>query len=260
VHEPWTITGLLHEPSLEAISGEINRHDGPQTDSGAVAACALGFVILVASIGCLIGPGTPGRATPAAAAVCSGLFVSALATVGGFILNRNIYNSDNYRYLVFLLVPMAAGFGLLVDRLARSGRAGVAAALVFSGTVAVVFSLDTMLWYQRFGWLDGLRPVRASREEQTLEWLEQHPEIDAIYGSYWDVYRLSFLTGGRVAGVPYPDYPDRFPEIARRFPGNRPRTLISRNVSRGPFNRHLALKEGGRILLEGKRLWIIDWP
>ncbi len=42
--------------------------------------------------------------------------------------------------------------------------------------------------------------------------------MTAIFGDYWDVYRLSFLTGGRVAGVPLPVYPDRFPEVARRFP------------------------------------------
>ncbi len=34
-----------------------------------------------------------------------GLAVSALATLAGFVVNRNIFNSDNYRYLVTLLVP-----------------------------------------------------------------------------------------------------------------------------------------------------------
>jgi hypothetical protein len=31
-----------------------------------------------------------------------------------------------------------------------------------------------------------------------------------IYGDYWDVYRIAFLSGGRVVGVPFPTYPNRF--------------------------------------------------
>lgn len=258
---PWTIVGLLHEPSLQALSGGVNRPDSPHLSPGALGACLLGLLIFLGATVSLVAvkPTTEG-ATLVASGVRTGLFLSALATLGGFILNRHIYNSDNYRYLVFLVVPIAVGFGLLIDRRART-RAGLVAALVLAGAIAAVFSLDTILWYQRFGWLDdGGRPVRVEKDDPALRWLEQHGDVDAIFGGYWDVYRLSFLTGGRVAGVPYPDYPDRFPEVAKRFPGRRPRTLFARRDGRGPFYRQLSLKEGGSILHEDKNLWIIDWP
>ena len=41
---------------------------------------------------------------------------SALLIVAAFLVNRNIYNSDNYRYLIFLLTPWALGFGLVLGR------------------------------------------------------------------------------------------------------------------------------------------------
>ncbi len=49
---------------------------------------------------------------PARKAVSRGTFGSALLIGLAFLVNRNIYNSDNYRYLIFLLTPWALGFGL----------------------------------------------------------------------------------------------------------------------------------------------------
>ncbi|MFN7145255.1 MAG: hypothetical protein ACK4YP_15890, partial [Myxococcota bacterium] len=39
-----------------------------------------------------------------------------------------------------------------------------------------------------------------------LDWLRANPEVDAIFGDYWDVYRLAFQAGRPVRGVPYPNY------------------------------------------------------
>ena len=36
--------------------------------------------------------------------------------VAAFLVNRNIFNSDNYRYLIFLLTPWSLGFGLVPGR------------------------------------------------------------------------------------------------------------------------------------------------
>ena len=44
--------------------------------------------------------------------------------VAAFLVNRNIFNSDNYRYLVFLLTPWSLGFGLGLHDLSRRGSAG----------------------------------------------------------------------------------------------------------------------------------------
>ncbi len=57
-----------------------------------------------------------------------GLIVSSLAVVGGFLVAPNITNSDNYRYLVFLVVPFSTGVGLWLAGLAGRGRFGLALA------------------------------------------------------------------------------------------------------------------------------------
>ncbi len=44
-------------------------------------------------------------------AISLATLVSALLVVGAFLVNRNIFNSDNYRYLVFLLTPWRLGSG-----------------------------------------------------------------------------------------------------------------------------------------------------
>ena len=67
-------------------------------------------------------------------AVSRGTLASALLIVAAFLVNRNIYNSDNYRYLIFLLTPWALGFGLSLSDLARRGRAGRLAAWTHRGT------------------------------------------------------------------------------------------------------------------------------
>ena len=59
---------------------------------------------------------------------------------------------------------------------------------------------------------------------------KQHREVDRLYGGYWDVYRLSFLTGGRVKGVPVgtlsepiprPDWPVHPPYLVARGTAGR---------------------------------------
>ena len=61
----------------------------------------------------------PGRRS--AAARCS----RRVLIVAAFLVNRNIFNSDNYRYLIFLLTPWSLGFGLVPATTCRA--AGVAA-------------------------------------------------------------------------------------------------------------------------------------
>ena len=40
-------------------------------------------------------------------------------------------------------------------------------------------------------------------------------DVTHVFGGYWDVYRLAFLSGKRVIGIPYPMYPNRFPGWSR---------------------------------------------
>jgi hypothetical protein len=197
----------------------------------------------------------------AQSAVSTGLLLACAAVLAAFVLNRNIFNSDNYRYLVFLLVPWPIGFGLIMNAIARRGLGGRVVAGVLAGAFALVMTRDTARWYQGFGWLDRAgRPVRVAQRDPTLEWLARNPEISHIFGGYWDVYRLSFLSEGGVKGVPYPDFPNRFPEWSRDLPGHRPRTLVARATREGNYYRSAALRDGGRVLARSRELSIIDWP
>ena len=74
-------------------------------------------------------------------AISRGVLASALLIVAAFLVNRNIYNSDNYRYLIFLLTPWALGCGLSLRDLARRGRAGRLAAWLVA---ALLFASDDL--------------------------------------------------------------------------------------------------------------------
>jgi hypothetical protein len=254
------LPGFQSEPSLDAIRGRARWRDPSDPGVLPIGATVLGHLVALAGwTALLVLPGRPRG--PASSLVRGGLIASSLAVVAGFIINLNIYNSDNYRYLVFLLVPTSVGFGLLGEAIARRGRGGRLVlglgTLVFAGFM----TLDTARWYRGYGWLDAaFVPVRRPLADPLLDWLRQHPESTRIYGGYWDVYRLAFLTGGRVRGTPYPNYPDRFPRFSDRLPAHRPRLLMARTDDIGRFNRILALREGGTVLAEGPGYAIIDWP
>ena len=48
------------------------------------------------------------------------------------------------------------------------------------------------------------------------------PDVSHVIGGYWDVYKIAFLSGGRLAGIPFPMYPNRFPWlVARAGAGSR---------------------------------------
>ena len=198
------------------------------------------------------------RAKSARRAIRWGLLASTLAVLAGFLIHPSITNSDNYRYLVFWLVPWSSGFGLMMARLASRRRLGAwALAMGF----AALMTVDTARWYARFGWVDSAyRPARKAVADPALDWLDDHPEVSAILGDYWDVYRLSFLTGGRVRGVPFPQYPDRFPEIGRGLPPGRDRVVIVRPGEFGPLYRARALAMGAREVARGEGLSIVEWP
>jgi len=93
-----------------------------------------------------------------------------------------------------------------------------------------------------------------------LIWLDDHLLVTMILGDYWDVYRISFLTGGRVRAVPFPQYPDRFPEIRRSLHRRRNRALIVRPGEFGPDFRARALAMGAREIGRGEGFSVVQWP
>ncbi len=170
---------------------------------------------------------------PASACASRAALAAALLIIPAFLLNKNVYNSDNYRYLVYLLTPWAIGFGLWFRDLASRGSArGVVAVAVASIFIEVMTS-SVFHWY---------RDTRHYLDEGGLPTVVEHPpwsELDLgihqgrrgggakptgysippdathVMGSYWEVYRMGFLSGGKVTGVPYPMYPNRFPGWSR---------------------------------------------
>ena len=214
---------------MRPIAGSLRSLD-PGSDPVAYAATAVSLGLFLVAMGALIRSGgrskeqhAPADEQIAEAAVRWGLLLSSGAVLAGFILNRNIFNSDNYRYLVYLLTPWSIGFGLAMDGLARRGWRGKLGAAALAAALALLMTLDLAHYYRRYGWIEPtVRPVRRPLRDPVLAWLGEHPEVTGLIGNYWDVYRLTFLTGGRVEGVPYPNYPNRFPEWSRDMPGGRP--------------------------------------
>jgi hypothetical protein len=254
------LPGFQSDPAPEELRGRPRLRDPADYGPLPIAATLLGLGSAAASVLALA---LARRAPDDAAAMLLrwGLLASSLAVIGGFILNRNIYNSDNYRYLVFLLVPVSTGFGLLGGALEGRGRRGRIVAVLMASALAIAMTLDTARWYRAFGWIDGSGiPIAQPPPDPALHWLRSHPEVTRLYGGYWDVYRLSFLTGGRVLGVPYPEYPNRFPDLSDGLPAHRPRLLLARPDPIGRFNRELAERTGGKTLEEGRGFAIVDWP
>ena len=249
--------GLEADPDPRGLAGPGPTSTQRDGHPAAVVVTAFGLSLFAVSLVALAAT----RTTISGASVRWGLLLSAGAVTVGFVLNSKIFNSDNYRYLVTLLVPWALGFGLVMDRLSRRGRGGLAAAMLCGLILAGSMSIDSARWYARLGWIDARgRPVRVPIHDPALAWLDAHREVQALSGDYWDVYRLAFLTGGRVRGVPLPVFPDRFPEWSRNLPGGRPEHLIVRPSRVGAIFYQSALQSGGRVLLRAPGVAIVSWP
>jgi hypothetical protein len=216
---------------------------------GSFAAAMVGLCALVVRIG-----------NAGERAVAAGLLATTCAVVAGFLINRNIFNSDNSRYLVPLLIPWAIGLGIFTSRAGRAPGGGVPMAVAAVG-LAFLFTADTAAWYRRLGWVDEkLVPVRRRVEHPVLRWLDEHPGVGALYGDYWDVYLLAFLTSGKVRGVPFPIYPNRFPEWSAGLREGRPETMLARPTRDGQYFLNAALRDGGKIVHQGRGFSIVSWP
>jgi hypothetical protein len=180
---------------------------------------------------------------PTRRAISLGTFASALLIMAAFLVNRNIYNSDNYRYLIFLLTPWALGFGLVLSDLARRGWAGWLSAWLVAALLFEVMTSATFLWYrdervyvdQRgmpvrlplpdWSELTVVPDVRRGTPAVTTNFVVP-PDVSHVMGGYWDVYKIAFLSGGRLVGVPFSLYPNRFRGWSRGLGPGRGKLLI----------------------------------
>jgi len=250
------------DPLQVGFDAPVRKRGASRDGFGVVAllATVLSLTMFVCSLTSLARFAVRGADRPSRA-MAVGILASSIALTIAFLVNRNIFNADNYRYLVLLLVPWALGFGVLIDGwLRRKGLLRTAAIGVLIA-IPVLFTADTAAWYRQFGWVDQRSwPVRRPLEDPALKWLAENRGVQAVFGGYWDVYRLSFLTGGDVKGIPYPIFPNRFPEWVVDLPGGRPETLLARGTPEGRMFLETALREGGEVLHRRGGLTMVHWP
>lgn len=214
----------------------------------ALALGLFGVALIALAVRMLPRPG----ADPIASALAWAVMTSSGLIVFAFIVNRNIFNSDNYRYLVFLLLPWSLGVGLLTSGIARPG---LRFALIL--VLALMMTLDTIRWYNQRGWLRGLSVAPVARRDPMLGWLSAHPEVESLRGPYWDVYRLAFLLDRPLRVVPRAGEPNRFPEWGRR---GEPRYEFMRPDPEGLARLNRALEAGATELHRTRGLVIVEWP
>jgi hypothetical protein len=206
---------------------------------------------------------------PARRAIAAGTLLSGVMIVAAFLVNQNIYNSDNYRYLVFLLTPWSLGFGLCLGDLSHRGARGRMAAGMIAVLLAAGMTIAAFRWY---------RDTRHYLDDRGFPMRREHPpwseltilpdrarkaaprpapgrperytipsDVSHVFGGYWDVYRLSFLSGKRIVGVPYPMYPNRFRGWSGGLGPGRGKILILRpGEESASASRPAAEMPGGR--------------
>jgi len=224
------IVGPDHPLGGRSLAGSGKRHTivARWVDEGSavllLAAFVIGFIRLLRD---------PAHTLdPARKAVDRGVCWSSLLIVAGFLANRNIFDSDNYRYLIYLLTPWALGLGLSFDDWARRGRFGRLGACLAAGLVAAGMTSTSFRWYQGdrgyiterampvrvrvqpWSELIALTQPRSGSARKTFHYTVPD-DVTHVFGGYWDVYRIAFLSAGRVVGIPFPMYPNRFPGWSR---------------------------------------------
>ncbi|WZO96390.1 hypothetical protein EP7_003382 [Isosphaeraceae bacterium EP7] len=254
------LPGFQAEPAPTALPGRPPIRGASEIGPVAVIATVTGLGLFAASVISLLIVREASDAR-AARAVRRTLALASVGVAAGFVLNRNIFNSDNYRYLVFLIPAASSGFGLLAARLSSRGPCGLAVASVLAAGLSLIMTLDTAEYYRRLGWIDeGSRPVRTAIDDPTLAWLIEHPEVTHLFAGYWDAYRLAFLVGGRLEGVPFPVFPNRFPE-RRPWPADgAPRWTMVRPAAESQFFAAEALKQGARPVFRTRGVTILEAP
>lgn len=251
---------LQSDPSPSEL-GDPGPNNSPRDTSPlALAVTVVALVMFLTAIRALADSSST-RGDHAADAVRWGLLISGAATLFAFVIYREIFNPDNYRYLVDILVLWSAGFGLAMRSLVQMGRAGLAIAVLCAASMASLMTLDTGRWYHQFGWVNSVgQPKRVPLDDPVLAWLNAHPDVDSFLTGYWDAYRLTFLSDRPVRGIPYPVYPNRFPEWSRALPKGHPQIVIARRFQRGGAFVERAFQSGGEFLERNNRFYIISWP
>lgn len=198
----------------------------------------------------------------------AGFYVMALLNILSFLFNKNIFNSDNYRYLVLLLVPL----GIFYGRTIRPGPWGILSRILILG-MALLFSIEIFDWQSRYG-LRNLANYNLMSEKSrwlVTDHLIRSPlstilneengasrilKSDVFETDYWDVYKALYLCRMSVtAARPFGIYPNRFRDEAP----TRVRYIVFSSLSRTPPQMfQIVRSEGAKLIREDQHMEIYE--
>jgi hypothetical protein len=194
-----------------------------------------------------------------------GLWMTAILTFVAFVLNRNIYNSDNYRYLVLLL----PGLGMAAARLSADGsRQSLRRSFVIA--FVLLLTADTVHWQTAVGFRSGFMPSptkvgsSAASDVDLVDLLKSNPPvIDGDFeADYWEVYRALYLADLPIdRGQPFGFFPNRFFPV-EPFPNSKkvPRFVV---ITKSPTSMQILAQirnEGSRRVYAARNLEIFERP
>ena len=190
----------------------------------------------------------------------SGLTFTGLLTLSAFELNKNIFNADNYRYLVPLIPLLGMTYGLLSSAgpMLRQRR-------FLLILLSLLLALDVYFWQQANGFhplfeTDTVKKSEPINNKDVVSLLTDPqpgplPAItDTFEADYWETYRALYLAKKPISmGKPFGFFPNRFPNES---PAN-PRFVLITNSSASLQMLPLIRAEGAKLFSD-KRVMVYD--
>lgn len=189
-----------------------------------------------------------------------GLAFTGVLTLSAFELNKNIFNADNYRYLVPLMPLMGMTYGYL----ASTGPMHTQRRFLLI-LLSFLLTIDVHFWQQANGFhlfasanLDKNLESQNSKDVVSLLLGHQPDHLPAITDTfeadYWETYRALYLAKKPISmGKPFGFFPNRFP---RESPAN-PRFVLITNSPASLQMLPLIRAEGAK-LYSNKQVMVYD--
>ena len=189
-----------------------------------------------------------------------GLTFTVLLTLSAFELNKNIFNADNYRYLVPLIPLLGMTYGLLSSAgpMFRQRR-------FLLILLTLILAIDVHFWQQ----VNGFYPSLQTNTDKKLETYTNKDVVslltdpqpgplpaitDTFEADYWETYRALYLAQRPISmGKPFGFFPNRFPNES---PPN-PRFVLITNSPASLQMLPLIRAEGAKLFSD-KRIMVYD--
>lgn len=188
------------------------------------------------------------------------LTFTALLTLSAFELNKNIFNADNYRYLVPLIPLLGMTYGYFSSNgLMLRQRHFLLILLTF------LLALDVHFWQQANGFhplfhtVTDKKPEPSPSKDVVSLLTDSQPGplpaiTDTFEADYWETYRALYLAQKPISkGKPFGFFPNRFPNES---PPN-PRFVLITNSPASLQMLPLIRAEGAKLFSD-KRVMVYD--